>query len=89
MEPEKKDGKNGASPLTLSSGPRTTFSNPGEEGMDRGQSRRSDAGLGDRKSECVAVLSLMTKLTLGIGGLSCKCGIDEMTSLGPSSSYTP
>lgn len=61
----------------------------GRKGWMEGQSRKSDAGLGDRKPECVVVLPLMNKLTLGIGGPSYICGIDEMTSVGPSSSYTP
>lgn len=46
LEPERNDGKNGASPLTAVSGPQTTFSNQGEEAMAGGKSSEVMLGWG-------------------------------------------
>lgn len=55
--------------------------------MARGRSR-SHAGLGDRKSGCVVGLPLMSKLAWVSVAPAVKCGIDEVTSVGPSRSCT-
>lgn len=84
VEPKRKGGKNGAGPHLS----QTVF-HPGEEGMARGQSSRSDAGLGDWGTGSLTVLQVCTcdQTDPGYRGPSCRVRTDEMTCVGPSSSY--